>query len=64
MELWFKRDWSREKAKKLGYKFSVRRRTQFCPPSQSKLLINKHLTVTVLTLDYYCPTSPKIFHHI
>ena len=44
MELWFKRDWSREKAKKLGYKFSVRRRTQFC------LQVNQNCSLTNIWL--------------
>jgi len=49
IELCFKLDWSRWKAKTLGYKFSLGRRTSL-PPSQSKLLINKYWTVIVQLL--------------
>jgi hypothetical protein len=49
IELRFKLDWSRWKAKTLGYKFSLGRRTSL-PPSQSKLLINKYWTVIVQLL--------------
>jgi hypothetical protein len=72
IELCFKRDWSRWKAKTWGYKFSVGRRTQFCLQDSLncsstniwtvtfQLLLSRFWTVTVWTLLRFLTISGVI----